>query len=646
MANRRLSVTEKGKGLVSEPYQAPRKARVRVQEPDNSYLIQKHSLTIVGRVTNPSAQKVWSLIPFFTDRWSVGSRPRGSDLGQGMFQFQFDSEADLLEVLDKRPYTYAKWSIIVQRWEPTTAPDFPSLIPFWIKVQGLPLHLWTEETIRSIGQDIGIYETAEITTMSARMRVQVNGRLPLITSSVVEYPNGDEVTATLVYEKIGKYCTCCFRLDHELRDCLKAKAEKREAQSAAPEYLRERSQTASSPGRNHSRYHNNASNARMAPQSSDEHRSWPPLEREQNRRTTVSHKQDSRRSRDSYGKISENRDSHRRRYQPYAQSRHDSRNPRETTGNSSWRNMSHRQAYKPVHPEHSYPPLPPPAPIHGRLSYRSPDREGSTRAESCSQKKATTVPDKGTPLRENRTGLPHSALNDAREELRDVMIQYTSCADPTESAARKERLRQAEQKGQLEESVTQIAAARLDRTSLSNHSTPVEMIHPSSSADRIPALLRIGSPPSPLIQQATGNGASPHRTSALSRLGQLSSPRASEPARDSAPTANEAPTRRKPGRPPGTKKISDSPRMLAGSNSRKRKVQQTKAPNCKRKLPVQVGPSEPGAGSSRSRKVVGQDKNKRRSAPSNSDNQPICNMIPAAAKRKKADFQNPSTLVP
>lgn len=241
-------MAEKGKGLVSEPYQAPRKARVQVQAPDNAYLIQKHSLTIVGKVTNPSVQKVWSLIPFFTEKWSNGSRPRGSDLGQGMFQFQFDSEADLLEVLDKRPYQYAKWMVIVQRWEPTTAPDFPSLIPFWIKVQGIPLHLWTEPTIRTIGEDIGIFEAAEITSLMVRMRVHVNGRLPLITSSILEYPNGDEVEAKLVYEKIGKHCSCCFRLDHDLRDCLRAKAEKREAQTVTPD-TRERSQSASSPGR-------------------------------------------------------------------------------------------------------------------------------------------------------------------------------------------------------------------------------------------------------------------------------------------------------------------------------------------------------------------------------------------------------------
>nr|VDD49929.1 unnamed protein product [Brassica oleracea] len=78
--------------------------------------------------------------------------------------------------------------VIVQRWEPTTSISFPSLIPFWIKVQGIPIHLWNEGTVRSIGEDIGVYEYAEITPLSVKMRVQVNGLLPLITSTVIEYP--------------------------------------------------------------------------------------------------------------------------------------------------------------------------------------------------------------------------------------------------------------------------------------------------------------------------------------------------------------------------------------------------------------------------------------------------------------------------
>ncbi|KAL0864051.1 hypothetical protein Bca101_043169 [Brassica carinata] len=224
---RRLSALEKGNRLELEKHEAPRTARVRAQEIENPKLLFRHLLSIIGRVTNLSAQKVSNLISSFTDLWVTERKTVGADLGNGTFLFQFDLESDLLSVLEKQPYNYGRWMVILQRWEPTISPNFPSLIPFWIKVRGIPLHLWTEGTIRSIADDLGVYDTIEIPSLSVRMRVHVNGRLPLIKTYTVEYPNGDEITATLVYEKLERHCSTCFRLDHEVRDCLEAKHQKK-----------------------------------------------------------------------------------------------------------------------------------------------------------------------------------------------------------------------------------------------------------------------------------------------------------------------------------------------------------------------------------------------------------------------------------
>lgn len=227
MMHRRLSSTGKGKAVALEHQPAPRVGRVRVSEPITITDNHRHVLTLIGRVTNPSVQKVWSLIPFFTDHWKADIPPIGSDLGLGMFQFKFELESDLLTVLEKGPYHYARWMVILQRWEPTISPSFPSMIPFWIKIQGIPIHLWSEEVAIKIGEDLGTYESAEITAQSFRMRVHINGRLPIIKTSIIEYPNGDEITATLVYEKLEKHCLHCGKLDHEQRGCLEAKHQKK-----------------------------------------------------------------------------------------------------------------------------------------------------------------------------------------------------------------------------------------------------------------------------------------------------------------------------------------------------------------------------------------------------------------------------------
>lgn len=111
---RRLSYAEKGKSLAVQP-EPPRTARVKVPAVDNSELIRKHSLTLVGRITNPRYQIMWSLIPFFGEHWKVKTSPVGADLGQGCFQFQFASEKDLQKVLDERSYHFAFWMLILQR---------------------------------------------------------------------------------------------------------------------------------------------------------------------------------------------------------------------------------------------------------------------------------------------------------------------------------------------------------------------------------------------------------------------------------------------------------------------------------------------------------------------------------------------------
>ncbi|KAH0914948.1 hypothetical protein HID58_029394 [Brassica napus] len=53
----------------------------------------------------------------------------------------------------------------------------------------------------------------------------------------------------------------------------------------------------------------------------------------------------------------------------------------------------------------------------------------------------------GAPPTGNPNSVPKDAVELAIVEVREAMAQYTACADPTESAARKERMRLAEAQG-------------------------------------------------------------------------------------------------------------------------------------------------------------------------------------------------------
>ncbi|KAG2246810.1 hypothetical protein Bca52824_086438 [Brassica carinata] len=67
------------------------------------------------------------------------------------------------------------------------------------------------------------------------------------------------------------------------------------------------------------------------------------------------------------------------------------------------------------------------------------------------------------------------------------MMQYTQCNDPTESAARRERMRRAEEKGEMEETAALMIQAKM--TAPTDTVTSPEQ---QPSGERVPATLRLG----------------------------------------------------------------------------------------------------------------------------------------------------------
>ncbi|KAF2581448.1 hypothetical protein F2Q68_00006298 [Brassica cretica] len=164
-----------------------------------------------------------------------------------------------------------------------------------------------------------------------------------------------------------------------------------------------------------------------------------------------------------------------------------------------------------------------------------------------------------------QTVLPQEAIEEAIGEVREVMRQYTACADPTESAARKERLRQAEEQGEVEEAAIQMVQANLENLSPTDGRRQRESPTPASR-ERVPATLRLG-PQVSLVDEEdnASEGRRPvslERIPAAQRLGPLIDPMETEdlPLMDGR---SETTVKRKPGRSPGKKKIQGSGDLIA-----------------------------------------------------------------------------------
>lgn len=77
---------------------------MRIPDRDTSALAVENRLTLIGRVTNPKAQKSKAIVDYLPQVWNLETRVTGRELGPEMFQFRFETEEDLQLVLQKSPY--------------------------------------------------------------------------------------------------------------------------------------------------------------------------------------------------------------------------------------------------------------------------------------------------------------------------------------------------------------------------------------------------------------------------------------------------------------------------------------------------------------------------------------------------------------
>ena len=216
MSNR-YSRSEKEKWVAGTLKSARRRSPVRIPQCDTSALIAENKLTLIGRVTNPAVQKPKAVAGYMPQLWNLESRVVGRDLGSECFQFRFENEADLQSVLRRGPYHFKNWMLILQQWEPVISDTFPAFITFWVKIHGIPLHFWSDQTIRTIGKELGALSAREVS--EGRIRVPINGLEALEMSMPIRLPDGSVKTVELEYEKLEKHCFNCFELSHEKKDC-------------------------------------------------------------------------------------------------------------------------------------------------------------------------------------------------------------------------------------------------------------------------------------------------------------------------------------------------------------------------------------------------------------------------------------------
>ncbi|KAH0939213.1 hypothetical protein HID58_006674 [Brassica napus] len=275
-----------------------------------------------------------------------------------------------------------------------------------------------------------------------------------------------------------RHCSCCFKLDHELKDCLEAKAQKRtqaERDCAKGESAELRP---NQPQREELRPNQNMPFRFTSSRSNAESLSTGETRYSLERRYDRRHERDNYlNSKDSRGERNNRtaRGEVQRRPPRYVAPRA-SKEGQLNTGREGEANSRRKEHRSLSQRSHSY--------------YREivKPREEVRREESNSSKYQLGS-SRGVPLEDKSPDhLSKEAVETAMGELRDVINIYSSCADPVESAARKERCRQAEENGEIEE--TAVNMVRATQATVIT-SPPAQG---AQSLERLPATQRLSLP--------------------------------------------------------------------------------------------------------------------------------------------------------
>ncbi|KAJ4885291.1 Uncharacterized protein Rs2_35384 [Raphanus sativus] len=335
-----------------------------------------------------------------------------------------------------------------------------------------------------MGEDLGTYRGCDITPGSLKMRVEINGLLPLLKNYTLEFGHGKgEIAATLVYEKLDKHCSHCSKLDHEREGCPELVKQRRistdiiprRREGDLPERKRRQPQINSvkEDGRQIShRREELPLSYRDRQRTQRDH----PYQRDRNKQTYVT------RSYDSTGTRALNAGT--RREMSYSREGSlRSSNRREERWVDTGRRLTNSNRGAETYEGRNIE-------LSTQSEKRSADRERHHWSEEAVNLQTTELSPRALhdDRRTNREEeIPLEVLNEAREELRETMAQYTSCADPTESAARRMRVQQAEDQGEVEETAESMARQKMKEQRAKNTVDPLKLI-----PTRVPATLRLG----------------------------------------------------------------------------------------------------------------------------------------------------------
>ena len=185
-------------------------------------------MLLVGRFLKTKPISLRAAKNLLRSVWKMGSDLKITDVGDGLIQFKFAIESQLVWVLNNGPWSFDNHTLLLRRWEKgiiAFSVNF-QYVPIWVQVWGLPFNLINEKAGRDIGKGIGRVIEVDCKTIASdqarflRIRVEMPIDKPIRCSAPVISLEGDQVWVAFQYERLQGLCFHCSLLGHESKSCI------------------------------------------------------------------------------------------------------------------------------------------------------------------------------------------------------------------------------------------------------------------------------------------------------------------------------------------------------------------------------------------------------------------------------------------
>lgn len=191
------------------------------------HLNDLNNLTLVGKLITQKHIHYRAISSILSQSWNLGPNLVIHQLDQNSITCTFTTLADRNRILEAGPWAIKGALLNLKQWSPPvpySEIDF-AWCPFWVQIHHIPPNRMNEENAICIGNFTGNFIRLEDDPQLhrarkfMRVRVMVDTRRPLKSSSFITKENGTKLWLQFKYEKLSNFCYTCDKLDHSAPTC-------------------------------------------------------------------------------------------------------------------------------------------------------------------------------------------------------------------------------------------------------------------------------------------------------------------------------------------------------------------------------------------------------------------------------------------